>query len=68
MHSARRGRPRRIRPIAYTDTLCGQDVYSGSCIRAETGIEEGQARRAGPDAEASRSGSGSGLSGAEPLM
>ena len=57
MHSTRRGKPRRIRPIAYTDTLCGHDVYSGSCIRAIAGIEEGKARGARSDAEAPRSGS-----------
>ena len=56
LHSVRRCRPRRFRSIAYADTFHSQDVPSGSGIRAEAGIEEGQARRAGPDAEAPRSG------------
>ena len=64
MHSVTRCRPRRIRSIAYADTFHSQDVSSGSGIRAEAGIAEGQPRRAGPDAEAPRSGPGSGPSGA----
>ena len=56
MHSVRRCRPRRIRSIAYADTFYSQDAYSGSGIRAKAGIAEGQPRRAGPDAEAPRSG------------
>ena len=66
MHSVTRCRPRRIRSIAYADTFYSQDVYSGSGIRAKAGIAEGQPRRAGPDAEAPRSGPGSGPSETDP--
>ena len=50
----------RSTPRTGADTFYNQDVYSGSGIRAAAGIEEGHPRRAGPDAEAPRSGPGSG--------
>ena len=46
----------RSTPRTGADTFYNQDVYSGSGIRAAAGIEEGHPRRAGPDAEAPRSG------------
>ena len=66
MHSLARCRPRRIRPIAYADTFHSQAVSSGSGIRAEAGIAEGQPRRARRLAEARRSGPGSGRGDGSP--
>ena len=64
MHSVARCRPRRIRPIAYPDTFCSQDDYSGSGIRANAGLAQGQPRRAGPDVKRPRAAPGAALSGA----